>query len=409
MWFNHIKEVKMFLKELSDLIKPYNLYCISETAISILDNKIPNNYFIVSDIEISSIYKYFDEVNNIELYPFSFTFKFKDELFFLIKLDEKIDKKNLRKIVDYFDKITLNSLIIPLFYDPYSGTFKNLENCFLFFNNKTAENSKKSLTIYKKVNSRYFEFIKRFFNIDQKDFRYNRLIKNNYYNESNYGIEKETKNLNLPSIYFEKLLENIKQKSNFLQLRISMLFFVLQSIESKILIEELSKTDFFLWFFPLLEKCKIHYQTKEFHPEGTLYDHLILTAMEIDSSDIALKLAAILHDIGKVESINHNAKSYHPKYPNHAKLSANIAKRYLKDISKYLPFYPNLTEKVTFLIENHMKIAYLPDIEEDKRKDILNSNYLPDLLKLLKADLNSSSADLNIYKRVYSYVQKTKF
>ncbi|NMC66752.1 MAG: HD domain-containing protein, partial [Spirochaetales bacterium] len=122
----------------------------------------------------------------------------------------------------------------------------------------------------------------------------------------------------------------------------------------------------------------------------------------------ALKLAAMLHDIGKVESISINPKANYPKYPNHANLSANIAKRYLKDILRFFPFYSQLLEKVTFLIENHMKIAFLPDLEEDKKKDILNSVYLNDLLKLLKADLNASSADLNIYKRVYSYIQKLK-
>jgi hypothetical protein len=262
--------------------------------------------------------------------------------------------------------------------------------------------------------SRYFDFFQKYFMENTENFsngnsNSNNSKANSSKTKNSQSNDKNKINNEINNFYwFERLLNKINEENNFLKYRVSLLFFVLQSNESKILIKEFSKTDFFVWFFPLLEKCKTHYQTKEYHPEGTLYDHLILTAIEINSNDFALKLAAILHDIGKVESINYNPKENYPKYPNHANLSASIAKRYIKDILRFFPFYPFLLEKISFLIENHMKIAFLPDIEEDKKKDILSSMYLPDLLKLLKADLNASSADLNIYKRVYSYIQKLK-
>jgi len=443
MKFNHIKEVKIYLKKLDDLIKPYKFYCIGETAISILDNKIPNLYFIISDIEISLIYKNFDEVNTIELFPYSFSFEYKEELFFLINIDKKISNKNIDLVLMYLENIIKKSLLIPLLYDPSSATFKNINKCFNFLNKEDKKYINGFYNRNSRENSRYFEFFQKYYkeNIykayngrqksNNSNIKCNNKSKLNIYSkyriDNKYGIDnysvdyinnidyinkKEDANkrgiLGESSFYFNILLDKINKENDILKYRVSLLFMVFQSNESRFLIEEFSKTDFFISLFPLMGKCKMHYQTKEYHPEGTLYDHLILTAMEINSNDFALKLAAMLHDIGKVESISINPKANYPKYPNHANLSANIAKRYLKDILRFFPFYSQLLEKVTFLIENHMKIAFLPDLEEDKKKDILNSVYLNDLLKLLKADLNASSADLNIYKRVYSYIQKLK-
>ncbi len=401
MLFNHISEVKLFLSDLQNLIKPNKIYCIGETAICMLDKKIPQYFLILSDIEISFIYKNFDDVQNIQIYPFSFSFKYHDELFFILQFNKKLSMNNYDEIIDFVSSISDFSLQIPLIYDVTTGTIKNIKMNFDIFINK--ENKK---DMNKNSGIRYFEYAKsRLDNI--KNIKSDRDAKNNYVTEN---LESMKGKGYIDDSFLNKLIliifKRIESMKNSFIFKISILFFALTSYESKILIKELSKLDFFNEFFPVLENCKYHLQSKEYHPEGSLYDHLILTAIEVEYNDFSLKISAILHDIGKIETMNYRTKEDQPKYPNHAIISSNLAKKYLRKISEYFRFYPDLIMKVSFLIENHMKIAFIQNLDEIKRKEILNSPYLSELLKLLKADLKASSADLNIYRQVVSYIQK---
>ncbi len=392
MNFNHIRDVKKFLKELALNLNIKILYTIGETSINILDGKIPNYFMLFSDVEIDKIYKNFENVIEIELHPFSFFFKYKEEEFFLIKLEENKIKSD-QFIENYLYKICKKSLLIPLLYDIKKCIFKNIEILTSF--NTNIEFNKNILFDKKNSKSRYFIYLIKKSICEEED-----------KDKINFLFDKS----NHENIKIGSLIENnIKSLANLpyeKKIKISILFTILTSKESSILIEEFSKTNFFIDFFPILSKCKEHYQSKEYHPEGTLYDHLVLTSKEVESSDFALKIAALLHDIGKVETINLNYNSTKPKYPNHAIISFKIAKNYIKNLANFFNFIENLETKIEFLIVNHMKIAFLPDLDENQVEGIIKSRYLKDLLKLLKADLKASSADLNIYKRVNSFITK---
>ncbi|MFN3411840.1 MAG: HD domain-containing protein, partial [Exilispira sp.] len=373
--------VKLYLKDIQNIAKDYKFFCFGETAIDILDSKIPDFYFLISYIEIHDIYKNFDNVYRIKIYPFSYFFTYKTKNIFLVQLDKK-ELEDFNILINRLKSYSNLNFIIPILYDINKGIFKNLKNCFLHYNKNS---SKRELTydekkLYKK--SRYIE-----------------------YKEKDY-VEMHLKKEEFLVVWLDQILKIVNTKNNYKEIKISILYLIMISHESSIIIEQIARTDFFIEFFPLLSECKNHYQAKEYHPEGTLYDHLIKTAIELESTDFALKLAAILHDIGKIKTYNYKANNSNPKYPNHATISSRIAIEYLKKIADYFPFYPDLVNKVSFLIENHMKIAFLPELDEKRQQEIINSRFLNELLKLLKADLKASLADLNIYKRVYSYVQK---
>ncbi len=405
MRFDHISQIKAFLKELFEFSKESSFYCIGETAINILEGKIPQYFMILSDIDIYKIYKFFDNVINIELYPFSFSFNYKGEQFFLITMDINKRKQSENYFHNIIGEISEKSLVIPLIYDISKGVFKNLNDIFYLNRKNNKDNEIKSYSnvkIYKVIyneKSRFTNFAIRY--IDAKK------VRDKIKNEIKYEEFDENKNPENPLFfYINHILKNIDKQNQQLKFRLSFLFFAFTSFESKILVEELSKTDFFIDLFPILSQCKNHFQSKEYHPEGTLYDHLILTVKEIESNSFELKIAGLLHDIGKIESISFKNNSSKPKYPNHSFLSSKIARKYLIKYENYFSFIPDLIEKICFLIENHMKVAFLPDLEENKIKEIISSKYLKDLLKLLKADLKASSADLGIYKRTISFLQK---
>lgn len=386
MQFNHIKDVKLFLKEVNELSKTNNFFCIGETSISILDNRIPQFFMVISDIEIEDIYKNFEDIYHINIYPFSFSFKYRDELFLLIKIDKRIIREGIKDLFEIINNYPENSLIIPLIFDIKNGVFKNLNNCFSLKDN----NYRNSIYIndFRNISkSRYFQYSEKVF---EEKYHYSYLSTTD--NPLNLWINDIFNRINMSN-------DNISYKS-------SIFLISLISNESSILVDMLSKFDFFSYFFPLLEECKSHNQSKDYHPEGTLYDHLILTTKEIESNEIELKMAALLHDIGKIKAINSKNKNNLPKYPNHALISSRIARSYLIKLKDLFPFIHDMVIKTCFLIENHMKIAFLPDIDEIKKEEIMNSVYLKDLLKLLKADIKASSADLNIYKRVLSYIQR---
>ncbi len=119
--------------------------------------------------------------------------------------------------------------------------------------------------------------------------------------------------------------------------------------------------------FDLLEKCKGVEQMDEHHPEGDVFVHSlqVLKWAFKESIDTDLILAAMLHDIGKVEnSLGHD----------------KIAVEMLTGL---------VSVKTLWLIENHMRIWYLI-LGEMKRwkkvQDLVHHPWLPEMILLARWD-----------------------
>lgn len=108
-----------------------------------------------------------------------------------------------------------------------------------------------------------------------------------------------------------------------------------------------------------------------YHPEGNVYDHSIQVFEEAlkHTSDPELLLSAIFHDIGKLVDNN-----------NHANISVEL-----------LSQCSFITEKVIFLVQNHLRVAYLlsGDMKNKSKIDYLTKHkYFDQLLKLREFDVN---------------------
>jgi hypothetical protein len=397
MPFNHITDVQLFVKKISVILRPYNCFLVGDSAIYLLNRKIPQYFQFITDAEIHELYKRFDKIYHVNLTPFSFACFFEDQLLFFLKVNRERGFDLLQSFNKYY-LFNKSVFLLPIVYDPIKRIFRNI-NLFhydIFKENKLIGIKQDNLSYY----SRYAYILSEKNKLNSGE---NLLgINNQYEKQEKIEIDRILECSSITS--WLNACSNDRQITPFPY--IAELFFTFTSYESKKLIDIMSEEGILIKFFPMLKICKQHNQTKEYHPEGTLYDHLVFALKALETKDFSVMVATLLHDVGKVQAYQAKSKGNKPKYPNHANLSLQIIRKTLKAISEELPFINDFYEKTTYLIENHMYIAFLPVIDENKKNDILKSPYLNDLLKLLKADIKASTDDLSNYQKIASYVQK---
>lgn len=130
-----------------------------------------------------------------------------------------------------------------------------------------------------------------------------------------------------------------------------------------------------IFFF--VERCKDTNQKLEYHPEGTVLNHLLQCFNWAcrESSDIDLILAALLHDVGKFEN------SY-----GHDKIAID----WLQDICSL---------KTLFLIEHHIRIHKYLNGKMKKLKSCIylaNHPWLPQLIQLSRFDTKARNPNIKL-------------
>lgn len=119
--------------------------------------------------------------------------------------------------------------------------------------------------------------------------------------------------------------------------------------------------------FILLELCKGKVQMEEHHPEGDVFTHS-LQVMEWafrETIDTDLILAALFHDVGKIEISK-----------GHAKIGIEM-------------LWESLSVKSLWLIEHHMRFwsLILGEMRKlSKVQELLNHPWLPDLCAIARWD-----------------------
>lgn len=145
-------------------------------------------------------------------------------------------------------------------------------------------------------------------------------------------------------------------------------------------------------------------QAKEFHPEGDAWEHSLETLYHRKTADTDLSLALLLHDVGKplAESEDGN------RFNNHAQIGRRASERFLRR----LEFPPDKTEKISFLVENHMLPAAIPSMPAYRSEKAMQNPYFPLLLEVYRCDLLSSFRDPQGYydacKAYRRFVKNTK-
>ncbi len=143
--------------------------------------------------------------------------------------------------------------------------------------------------------------------------------------------------------------------------------------------------------------------SKDFHPEGNVWEHSLETLKHRKQLDTDLSLAMFLHDIGKPFTVSRGEKRFY----QHSDMGAKIARRLLTR----LYFGKTTIDKVTFLIKYHMLPHALPQMPLYRTEKLMSSPYFPLLLEIYRADLLSTySNSLGYYEacRVYQNYLRRK-
>jgi poly(A) polymerase len=165
--------------------------------------------------------------------------------------------------------------------------------------------------------------------------------------------------------------------------------------------EDLSELGILKHIIPELEDLRGVPQPREYHQEGDVWDHTISALNECDdhaSRDV--KWAVLFHDIGKPETFKIADRI---RYDHHCSISQEIAHK----IMKRLKFPRRDMQEIEWLIEHHMMMQPLLDMDEGKaRKWFLNENFL-NLMQVFEADAKGTiPTDLSMYEKILERYRK---
>lgn len=129
-------------------------------------------------------------------------------------------------------------------------------------------------------------------------------------------------------------------------------------------------------------------QPPEYHAEGTVWEHQLLTLNYLPTHPSRrLAWAALLHDIGKVPTASiPKSPEEHIRFNEHYSVGAEMARKILKR----LKFSNRDINDVTWMIHYHMAIDDLPAMRPGHRRQMLGHPAFEDLLELHRADAAAS-------------------
>jgi len=169
---------------------------------------------------------------------------------------------------------------------------------------------------------------------------------------------------------------------------------LLLSARPELGLELLKRSGFLKEFWPELASLNDVDHSKEFHPEGNVWNHTLETfryrkPAASGAFDLRLSLALLLHDAGKPIS----ASFANHRFEGHAELGAQAAARFLER----LEFDPPLIQDIFYLVKNHMLPAALKRLPLTKTAEIMASPLFPTLMELYRCDESSSFKGLDGY------------
>jgi len=153
---------------------------------------------------------------------------------------------------------------------------------------------------------------------------------------------------------------------------------------------------------PEVENLRGVEQPPQFHPEGDVFTHTV-KALDLlpENPPPALGWAALLHDIGKPQTMTVTDRI---RFNNHHHTGALMAEAALKRLKA-----PNaLTDAVVSMVENHMNFMNVKKMRLSTLKKFLSRETIRDELELHRADCLSSHGDVTNYDFVKEQLEHFK-
>ncbi len=134
-------------------------------------------------------------------------------------------------------------------------------------------------------------------------------------------------------------------------------------------------------------------QSPDYHPEGTVFNHLKLMLSKLPpDADPSLPWAILLHDIAKPVTASRDADGTIHFY-EHEKIGADMAEKILER----LRFPRKQTEEITASVRHHMQLKDAPQMRKSTLRRVLMRETFPLELELHRLDCLGSHGKLDIH------------
>ena len=136
-------------------------------------------------------------------------------------------------------------------------------------------------------------------------------------------------------------------------------------------------------------------QPENYHPEGDVFTHTLLTLSELAASQTSadsweLAMAILLHDIGKPITFEVADRI---RFNNHDNIGAEMAEK----ICERLRMSNAEKERITWLVKMHLYLRHAQQMRISKLKRLFAHEGYPELAELYRVDSLASTGDLEDY------------
>ncbi len=164
--------------------------------------------------------------------------------------------------------------------------------------------------------------------------------------------------------------------------------------------ELLDKTGMLARLLPEIDRLHGVAQPPEFHPEGDVWVHTLLLLEQLPPGcSPTLALAALLHDIGKPDTQTHDDRI---RFNDHDTLGADMTRA----ICERLRLPRSTTDRVVWLVRNHMRLAHMPRMRESKRRRFAREPGFAELVTLCTLDIRASHGRLDLIDWIATYIEE---
>jgi poly(A) polymerase len=146
-------------------------------------------------------------------------------------------------------------------------------------------------------------------------------------------------------------------------------------------------------------------QSPDFHPEGSVFNHICLMLEKMPAgADAALPWAVLLHDIAKPVTAEHDAATDKIHFYGHEKVGADMA----VEILQRLRFPNQLAEEVVAGVRHHMQFKDVKQMRKATLRRLLLRETFPLELELHRLDCLGSFGDLEHYHFLIEQAEELK-
>ena len=156
--------------------------------------------------------------------------------------------------------------------------------------------------------------------------------------------------------------------------------------------ELLDETGLLAVLLPEVAAMKGTPQSPDYHPEGDVFAHTILLLSHLSEPTETLAYGCLLHDIAKPICVRQEAGRI--TFYGHTDKGAEMAEEILKRLKRPRA----VSERVSYLVQNHLRHVQAPQMRLSTLKRFLREEGIEELLELARIDALSSNGDLQYYQ-----------